>query len=415
MASDAGCLAASKRAPVSTGFMMLLAAMSALAPMSLQIFVPALPAIQAHFGVPPGVAQLALSLSILANAVAALSYGPLSDRFGRRPVVLAGLSMFIAGSVLCALAPTIGMLIAGRIVQSGGGAAGMVIARAIVRDLYAREQAASMIAYLTMAMVVAPMLAPSIGALLLDRFDWHAIFIALTAVGLLLTWRAQQRLAETRAGGSGGAGWSDLLCGTRALLRSRAFIAYVLQSTFAIAVFFAFVAGAPYYMIDILHRPATEYGLWFIIVSLGFMAGNFVAARLTRRVGLDRMVLIGSCLVVLGTVSSIVLLIGWSWAPIALFGPMMLATFGNGLAIPNAQAGAVSVDPLLAGTASGLSGFTQMLVAAVVSQAVGMLQNGTPYPMLGFMVACAAISLLGFVLPRRTGGRALIESPGSHG
>jgi MFS transporter, DHA1 family, multidrug resistance protein len=415
MASDAGCLAASKRAPVSTAFMMLLAAMSALAPMSLQIFVPALPAIQAHFGVPPGVAQLALSLSILANAVAALSYGPLSDRFGRRPVVLAGLSMFIAGSVLCALAPTIGMLIFGRIVQSGGGAAGMVIARAIVRDLYAREQAASMIAYLTMAMVVAPMLAPSIGALLLDLFEWHAIFIALTGVGLLLTWRAQQRLAETRAGGSGGAGWSDLLSGTRALLRSRAFIAYVLQSTFAIAVFFAFVAGAPYYMIDILHRPATEYGLWFIIVSLGFMAGNFVTARLGRRIGLDRMVLIGSCLVVLGTVSSIALLIGWSWAPIALFGPMMLATFGNGLAIPNAQAGAISVDPLLAGTASGLSGFTQMLVAAVVSQAVGMLQNGTPYPMLGFMVACAAISLLGFVLPRRTGGRALIESPGSHG
>ena len=175
---------ASKRAPVSTGFMALLAAMSALAPMSLQIFVPALPAIQAHFAVSPGTAQLALSLSILANAIAALSYGPLSDRFGRRPVVLAGLVMFIAGSVLCALAPTIGVLIVGRIVQSGGGAAGMVIARAIVRDLYAREQAASMIAYLTMAMVVAPMLAPSVGALLLDLFDWRAIFVAVTGVGL---------------------------------------------------------------------------------------------------------------------------------------------------------------------------------------------------------------------------------------
>jgi DHA1 family bicyclomycin/chloramphenicol resistance-like MFS transporter len=413
MASEVGCLAGAKRAPVSFGFMALLAAMTALAPMSLQIFVPALPAIQAHFAVSTGTAQLALSLSILANAVAALSYGPLSDRFGRRPVVLAGMAMFIAGSVLCALAPTIGVLIVGRVVQAGGGAAGMVIARAIVRDLYERDQAASMIAYLTMAMVVAPMLSPSVGALLLDLFDWRAIFVAVTGLGFLLVWGAQQRLRETRAGGSGGAGWSDLLSGTAALVRSRPFVAYVLQSAFAISVFFSFVAGAPYYMIDVLHRPATEYGLWFIVVSLGFMAGNFAAAQLTRRIGLDRMVLIGTWLVLLGILLAAGLALGGLWTPAALFGPMMLATFGNGLAIPNAQAGAISVDPVLAGTASGLSGFTQMLIAALVSQAVGVLQNGTPYPMLGFMVGGAVISLLGFVLPRR--GLASPRPPGSHG
>jgi DHA1 family bicyclomycin/chloramphenicol resistance-like MFS transporter len=404
-ASDAGCVAGSRPARVSTGFMVLLAALTALAPLSLQIFVPALPAIQAYFAVPTGLAQLALSLSILANAVAALSYGPLSDRFGRRPVVIAGLVMFIAGSVLCAAAPTIGVLIVGRIVQSGGAAAGMVIARAIVRDLYARDQAASMIAYLTMAMVVAPMLAPTVGALLLDLADWRMIFIAVTGVGLLLVWRVRQRLPETRSGGAA-TGWSSLLSGTRALLRSRAFIGYVLQSTFAISVFFSFVAGAPYYMLDILGRPATEYGLWFIVVSVGFMAGNFCAARLTSRIGLDRMVLLGSCLGLLGTLLAAGLMIGVSWTPAALFCPMMLAAFANGLAIPNAQAGAVSVDPVLAGTASGLSGFTQMLCAAIVSQAVGMLQNGTPYPMLGFMVGCALISLAGFVLPRRPAARS---------
>ena len=178
-------------------------------------------------------------------------------------------------------------------------------------------------------------------------------------------------------------------------------------------MFFAFVAGAPYYMIDVLGRPATEYGLWFIVVSLGFMAGNFATARFGRRIGLDRMVLIGSWLVLLGILLAAGLTLAGLWTPVALFGPMMLATFGNGLSIPNAQAGAISVDPVLAGTASGLSGFTQMLVAALVSQAVGVLQNGTPYPMLAFMVGGAVISLIGFVLPRR--GLASPRPPGSHG
>jgi DHA1 family bicyclomycin/chloramphenicol resistance-like MFS transporter len=243
------------------------------------------------------------------------------------------------------------------------------------------------------------MLSPSIGAFLLVLFDWRAIFVAVTAIGLLLIWGARQRLRETRDGGLGG-GWS-MLSGAAALGRSPAFIAYVLQSTFAISVFFSFVAAAPYYMIDVLGRSATEYGVWFIVISLGFMAGNFVTARLTRRIGLDRMVLIGSCVVLFGVGTAAGLTLGGLWTPLALFGPMVLATFGSGLAIPNAQAGAVSVDPLLAGTASGLSGFTQMLVAALVSQAVGMLQNGTPYPMLGFMLGGAVIALIGFVLPWR--------------
>jgi DHA1 family bicyclomycin/chloramphenicol resistance-like MFS transporter len=413
MATDeAGCLAGARPAPVSAGFMVLLAAMTALGPLSLQIFVPALPAIQADFGVSPGIAQLALSLSILANAVAALSYGPLSDRFGRRPAVMAGLVMFVVGSILCSTAPTIGLLILGRTVQAAGGVAGMVIARAIVRDLYDRDRAASMIAYLTMAMVVAPTLAPSIGALILALGGWREIFVAVTAIGCLLALATWQRLRETRARSWGSAGWSGLLSGAGTLLRSGAFVGYVLQSAFAISTFFAFVAGAPYYMVDILGRPATEYGLWFIVVSVAFMAGNFGAARLTPRIGLDRIVLLGSALVLLGALLAAGLLIRGPWTPGALFGPMMLVTFGNGLAIPNAQAGAVSVDPVLAGTASGLSGFTQMLVAALVSQAVGMLQNGTPWPMIGFMVGCAAISLLGFVLPCGIGPDA---RPRSHG
>jgi DHA1 family bicyclomycin/chloramphenicol resistance-like MFS transporter len=405
MARDAPVAAGSAVTPVSPVFMALLVGMTALAPLSMQIFVPALPAIQRGFGVSTGMAQLALSLSILANAIATLSYGPLSDRFGRRPVVLGGLSLFVVGSLMCTVAPTIGLLILGRIVQAAGGAAGMVIARAIVRDLYDRDRAAAAIAYLTMAMVVAPMLAPSVGAILMGLSDWRAIFVALTVIGILLVWGTQLRLVETRAGGSGGSGWGSLLAGGGRLLRSPAFLGYVLQTAFSMSMFFAFVSGAPYLIIDVLGRPALEYGLYFMLVSVGYMSGNFTAARITRRVGIDRMILIGSALSLVGTSLVAGLLLSLPWAPVLLFGPMMLTSYANGLAMPNGQAGAISVDPALAGTASGVAGFAQLLCAALVSQAVGMVQNGTPYPMLAFMVGCAALSLLGFVLPRWWAGK----------
>jgi DHA1 family bicyclomycin/chloramphenicol resistance-like MFS transporter len=135
------------------------------------------------------------------------------------------------------------------------------------------------------------------------------------------------------------------------------------------------------------------------------MAGNVTAARITKRVGLDRMIVLGGSLVLAGTVLILGLFSLLPWAPALLFVPMMLVSFSSGLATPNAIAGAISVDPTLAGTASGVTGFSQMLCAAVVSQTVGMLQDGTPYPMLGFMVGCAAMALTGFLLPRWWSGR----------
>jgi DHA1 family bicyclomycin/chloramphenicol resistance-like MFS transporter len=397
-------LAAVPAARASLGFMLLLVGLTALAPFSLQIFMPALPVIQADFRVTPGVAQLVLSLSVLASAFAMLAYGPLSDRFGRRPALLAGLLAFVAGSVLCALAPSVETLIGGRVVQAVGAAAGMVLARAIVRDLHDRERSASVIAYLTTAMVVAPMLAPTVGALLIDVASWRTIFALSGVVGLAVLWQTARRLVETRGRGATGGAPLRLWTGAWRLLRSPAFVAYAAQSTFAISVFFAFISGAPYFMLDVLQRPASEYGLYFILVSAGFMAGNLAAARITARVGLDRMIVIGSALALAATLLAAALLAAGPWVPIALFGPMLGAAFANGLTVPNAQAGAISVDPLLAGSASGLAGFLQMFTAALVSQGVGALQNGTPYPMIAFMTACALLSLAGFLLPRRLKG-----------
>ena len=385
------------RAEKAKAPLFLLIAITALAPVSLQIFIPALPAIQASFGTSTGTTQLVLSLSIFANAIATLAYGPLSDRFGRRPVVLVGLVVFVVGSVLSSIAPNIGFLIVARIIQSAGAAAGMVLARAIIRDLYDREQAASAIAYLTMAMVVAPMIAPTFGAILIDQLDWRAIFVAMTGLGALLTLYVWRSLMETRATRHGTAS-HGLMTGAFLLLRQRAFVAYMLQSTFAISTFFAFISGAPYFMIDVLDRSATEYGLLFMVVSGGFMIGNFTSAKLGRRIGIDRLIWIGSILAVAANGLTLLLMISGSWTPLALFGPMMVTGYGNGLSIANAQAGAISIDPRLAGTASGLTGFFQMFVAALVSQSVGALQNGTPYPMVFFMFGCAFLSLVCFGL-----------------
>lgn len=379
----------------SKALITLLIAITALAPVSLQIFIPALPAIQSSFESDTGVTQLVLSLSILANAIATLLYGPLSDRFGRRPVVLIGFFIFIFGSVFCAIASSIGLLIAARIIQSAGAAAGMVLARAIVRDLYDREQAASVIAYLTMAMVVAPMLAPTLGALLIDSFDWRAIFVAMAIIGAILTWQVWRGLVETHTGHIPGSLWSGFGQGGLTLLRRPEFLAYTLQSSFAISTFFAFISGAPYFMIDMLGRSATEYGLLFMVVSSGFMLGNFTTARLGRRFGIDRFIRIGCLLALCGAACALGLMLAGYWTPFALFGPMIVIAYANGLSIANAQAGAVSVEPDLAGTASGVAGFVQMATAALVSQAVGMLQNGTPYPMVGFMFLTALLSLFG--------------------
>ena len=176
----------------------------------------------------------------------------------------------------------------------------------------------------------------------------------------------------------------------------------MLQSTFAISTFFAFISGAPYFMIDILDRSATDYGLLFMLVPGSFMIGNFVSAKAGRMIGIDRLIRAGNWLALIATGLAGFTMAAGHWTAWALFGPMMVTGFANGLSIANAQAGAVSINPTLAGTASGLAGFTQMFIAALVSQCVGVLQDGTPYAMLGFMAGCAFLSLISFALLHRT-------------
>lgn len=385
-------------AAVSARLLLVLIVATALGPMAMQLFIPALPAIQQRFAVSPATAQLTLSLSAFAIAFATLAYGPLSDRFGRRPALLGGLLVYLAGSVLCGLATSITALILGRIVQAAGGCAGIVLTRAIIRDLYELDRSATILAYVTMAMVVAPMLAPAVGGLLNDLAGWRSVFLFGGVLGILVTAVVAKELPET-ASGTGGhrvarlASWRIFAD----LLRSRPFLGYSLQVAFSIAFFYAFVAAAPFFVVRVLGRPASEYGLLFVLLPGAFMLGTLVSARIGTRVGIDRMILIGSLGAFAVSLALLACVVGGMWTPLALFVPTSFGTFFQGLAMANAQAAAVNVDPHAAGAAAGLSGFLQMGLAGLAAQIVGSIEAATPYPMAIGMCFCATMAL-GFAL-----------------
>ena len=384
------------------GFIALLAALTAAGPVAMQIFLPALPLIQEGLATTPAMAQLTLSLSMLAIAVATLVYGPLADRYGRRPVMLAGLVLVSAGSVLCALAVNIGMLIGARLLQAAGGAAGMVLTRAIARDRFGAAGAARVISQLTMIMVVAPMIAPAVGGGLTDAFGWRSTFWFVAALGLVLFALAARGLAESRPPGTVSSTPLAMLSSLPTLFGSRLFSAYVVQTAFTSMIFFSFIAGAPYVMAHMLHRPPSEYGLYYILVSGGFMIGNMLSLRIGHWFTPGVLLVAGSCIALAGSVLLAGIIAVSALTPAWLFLPMMFGSVGNGLVMPNAQAAAINVFPERAGAASGISGFLQMIFAATASQLVGVLQNGTAWPMLALMLLGGGGALLATLVAVRS-------------
>jgi DHA1 family bicyclomycin/chloramphenicol resistance-like MFS transporter len=376
---------------------LILAAVTATGPIAMQSFLPALPAIVSSFEVSPGVAQLSLSLSLVAIALATLIYGPLSDRYGRRPVMLAGLIVFLGGSLLCAVAPNIEVLILGRVVQGAGGAAGMVLARAIARDLYGAFGAANVIARLTMIMVVAPMLAPSMGGLVSDLFGWRAIFTVVFAAGVVIVIGTLVLLQESHHERGDAESAVGMMRGF-GMLASPRFLCLALYPAFSSIIFFSFISGAPYLMVNVMGRPAAEYGLLFVLVAAGFMGGNYIAVRFSHKVGHIVLMVSGMLMGLAGVATVAVIAANVPLNPWTLCLPIMVTQIGQGMGMPNAQAAAISVFPHRAGTASALTGFLQMLFAAIASQLVGNLQNGTPWPLLLGMAVGVAGALTAAVL-----------------
>jgi DHA1 family bicyclomycin/chloramphenicol resistance-like MFS transporter len=347
--------------------------------------------------------QYALSLALFTIAFATLVYGPASDRYGRRPVLVIGLVIFVIGSIIAALAPTIEIVIVGRIVQAVGGAAGMVLSRAIVRDLYDRETAAKLMAYMITALVVAPMISPLIGGLLNDSFGWRAIFIFAGMVGALVLILALPKVPETLQPGTDVQTLRGMLSGFAVLLRVPAFLGYAGQVGFGMGMFMAFLGAAPFVVINVLERPPTEFGMFFVLISAGFMAGSFLTGRYGQRIGVDRMMRFGAALAVVFGVIMLGLVLAGVWTTWSIFLPGAGMAMANGLAMPNAQAAAVSISPRFAGTASGLLAFLQMLAGAGFAQLAGIVQDDTPIPMAIVMLSASVLAFLSSMFLTRAG------------
>jgi DHA1 family bicyclomycin/chloramphenicol resistance-like MFS transporter len=395
--------AATDQPKAKPSFIALLIAVSAVSPLGINMYLPSMPGMARALGVDFTTIQLTLSLYLGAMAVGQLVIGPLSDRLGRRPVLLTGLLVFVAGSVICLSAQSIGVLIFGRIVQAIGGCAGITLSRAIVRDLYGRNQVASMIAYVTMGMAVAPMIAPTIGGVLETFFGWRASFAFLIGFGGLALVFAYWRLRETNHNRASGESARELLRGYGSLFQSRQFWGYTLVTSFVSAMFFAFLAGAPYVMIELLGRSPAEYGFYFAMVPTGYILGNFATGRIAGRMGPNRMILAGTFLSLVSIAAMAALIASGFLSPVALFGPMLFIGVANGLVLPSGIAGAVSVRSDLAGAAAGLSGSFQIGFGALVAPIVGATLSSTVWPLIAIMTICSslAIASLALVATRR--------------
>jgi MFS transporter, DHA1 family, multidrug resistance protein len=400
------------RPPNSLPVTALLTALVALGPISTDLYLPSLPSLARYFAVGVDDIQLTLSVFLVGLATAQLVYGPLSDRFGRRPVLLVGLAIYVVASAICMLSPSVPVLVVARFAQAVGACVGPVLGRAIVRDVYGREGAARVLAYMSAAMALAPAIGPILGGFVEEWFGWRINFLALVlygAGGLAIAWRI---LPETnKAPDPQAAEPIRILLGYRGFLNHRAYVGYVLCCAFAYSGIFAFISGSSYVLQEVVGLGPIGFGLCFAGVVVGYIIGTVVAGQLSRRLGIDRLVAVGAGIGVAGGVLLVVLALLASadtaiGGALLIVSPMLVFMIGVGLVLPNSIAGAIGPFPRAAGAASALLGFTQMTAAAAIGIAVAALYDGTSIPMTATIAVVALGVLLAFMLLVRTAARA---------
>jgi len=383
----------------------MLIAVTAVGPFALNVFVPSMPAAQKAFGTSYGDIQLTLSVFLVGFAVAQLAFGPLSDRFGRRPTLLVGMLLFSIGTLLCTVATGVVGLAVGRFVQAVGGCAGMTLARSMIRDLYERERSASIMAYVIMAMVIAPMVAPLVGGVIEVAFGWRGGFVLTLVLAVFVTAGTWYLVPETHRGERLAASPLDLLRVNIELMRHRQFLSYALSTAFTVANFQSFLGGASYVMITLMGRTPTEYGLYFMTSAAAYMLGNLVAGRYSERLGINRMITVGTLIGLVGGIALAFVHYTVGLDPVTMFGCLAIASIGSGLSMPNGMAGAISVNPRRLGAASGLAGFLQMMMGALFSFAVGIFLETDAAPMVIAMLVAVTLAVTAHVAEFHRPGR----------
>jgi DHA1 family bicyclomycin/chloramphenicol resistance-like MFS transporter len=389
-------------------FAPVLASISLIGPMVIHLYFPVIPVVKVALRLTDAEAQLTFSVALFCMAFATLAYGALSDRYGRRPLLLSGLSIFLFGSVMAFLADSVATMVFGRSLQAIGAACGVTLVRAIASDVYGPGRLVKAIAYLTMFYTLGPMISPLVGGLLIDALGWRSVFGFALLVGSLILAGAYLAIPETRSAEKPAQG--NLLRGYVELLGQIRFSAFVLQTGFSTGTFLTIATASSGFMKELLGRPSFEFGLYFLLFPLGFLCGNFISTRLSGRVVNENMVMAGATLSMITVVVQSALLLAGHVNPLVLFVPGFFVTMAQGISLPFGQAAAMAVNPQLVGMAAGLGVFMQNLGGAAFSQLYGLLANGTAGPLVATTAITAACSFISgatpFVMRQRTNASA---------
>lgn len=361
--------------------------------LSLNIFLPSLPAMAAHFRVDYSVMQLSVSAYLAMAAVMQLLVGPISDRFGRRRVLLAVMAIFVLATLGTLLAPTAGVFLVFRMIQAVV-AATFVLSRAIVRDMVPADQAASMIGYVTMGMSLVPMIGPAIGGTLDEVFGWKASFAMLLLSGVAVTGLIWADLGETVP--KGGVGFRAQVKQYPLILTSAGFWGYCLSGTAATGLFYAYLGGGPFVGARVFDLSPAQIGYFFAFPAVGYGIGNFLSGRYTMQFGLTAMVLAGTVLATMALALALASDLAGILNPLIFFGCVGITGIGNGLALPSANAGMMSVRPELAGTASGLGATIMVASGAALSALAAALlgPDSGATPLLVLMLVSSTVSVM---------------------
>jgi DHA1 family bicyclomycin/chloramphenicol resistance-like MFS transporter len=378
----------------------LLAGLTLLTPVTIHLFFPVIPAVKADFGLSDALAQLTFSIGVFALAFSTLVYGALGDRYGRRPVLLAGLALFLLGSVITALVTSFTGLLAGRLIQAAGAGCGITLARAIARDVYGADGLVKAIAYLTLFFALGGLTAPGIGGILVDHIGWRSIFALTSLAGLAVIIGTYLVIPETGTRTTADRS-APMAAGLLQLIRYPRFGALVVHTGCSTGTFLTLATASSIFMKELLHRPATEFGLYFAMMPTGFIIGTVISSRIANRAPVERVVLIGAGITLAAVAVQSSLLLSGYLTPLVLFMPGAFITFAQGLSLPFAQAGAMAIVPRLAGTAAGVGVFMQNFMGAGVAQIYGVIADGTPVPLAQITVVMATLSLLSALLARR--------------